>query len=241
MTHNIDKSTTVTTWTGTPTPRRNDAPKWWRRPWMIPLGIIMVAFLINRLPPYLTLDPTRARIAVRHDFPLHYPLLIGHIVCGTVAQVTVVLQVWPWLRRRHPAVHRWSGRLYVFAGALPSALFSLSIVPFTPPVGRIGVAMAGVLWFATTLVGYRMARLRRYAEHRRWMLYSFAIITGINYWGLAIVELALHAPFRIGVSYILESARWFGWVINLFIVQWWIEHRPFVPAQEHAARRRVKV
>jgi hypothetical protein len=140
------------------------------------------------------------------------------------------LQIWPWLRRNHPTVHRWGGRIYVFAGALPGSLGAIAIVPFTPPVGRIGVAMAGVLWFITTVIGYWKVRHGNYAEHRRWMLYSFAIITGINFWGLAIVLAGV--TFGLGVSFILEGARWFGWVVNLALVQWFIESKPFRPSVE---------
>jgi Predicted membrane protein (DUF2306) len=85
--------------------------------------------------------------------------------------VTVFLQVWP--RRRHPAVHRTSGRLYVFAGVLPSAVLALAIVPFA--AGSTGNAIDAILWLATTVAEFRMARRHRYAEHRRWMIFSVAL------------------------------------------------------------------
>jgi len=31
---------------------------------------------------------------------------VAHILFGSVALVTACLQIWPWLRRTHPTVHR---------------------------------------------------------------------------------------------------------------------------------------
>ena len=92
----------------------------WRRAWVLPLGLLAVAFLV--LAPYLTRDPSAARVPVPADLPHFYPMLVAHIGFGTVALLTSVAQVWPWLRRRHPRVHRWSGRAYLFAGVLPGSL-----------------------------------------------------------------------------------------------------------------------
>nr|WP_225311617.1 DUF2306 domain-containing protein [Microbispora cellulosiformans] len=213
-----------------PAPAARRPRAWWRRPWIIPLGIVVAAFLAYELPPYLTLDPARARVVLPAAFPPKYAVLIGHIVFGTVAQVTIFLQMWPWLRRRHPAVHRWSGRVYVFAGAIPSAVAAVVMLPFTPVPGRVGVSTAAVLWLVTTVMGYRMARRRRFAEHRRWMLYNFAIVAGINYTGLAIVVVGTHLPVAVDPVYLIEAARWLGWVVNLVVVQWWIDRRRTRPA-----------
>ena len=40
----------------------------------------------------------------------HYPLLVVHVVCSSIAIVTCVVQIWPWLRGRFPASHRRIGR-----------------------------------------------------------------------------------------------------------------------------------
>ncbi|KOX24110.1 hypothetical protein ADL05_00475 [Nocardiopsis sp. NRRL B-16309] len=191
--------------------------------WMISLGIVMTAFLAIMVPPYLTLDPSQSGVVLNEGFSLHYPMVIVHVAFGTVAQLSLFLQVWPWLRRHHPAVHRWNGRVYVFGGVLPSGLSSLVLVPFHPTAGTVGVGVAAVLWLATTAVGHVRARQRRFAEHRRWMIYSFAIVTGLNFWGLAIVMAGQVVSPSLDIDYLFEAARWFGWMLNLFIAQWWLE------------------
>jgi hypothetical protein len=122
-----------------PAPRKTT---WWRRPWIAPLALLVGAFLAFSLPPYLAFDPARSRVPQPDGFPAHYWFLVAHILFGTIAIVGVILQIWPWLRRTHPALHRRIGRVYIFGGAIPSALMALSIAlssPFGPAAGVLNV------------------------------------------------------------------------------------------------------
>src|SRR5215207_4979098 len=102
------------------------------------LLVVVALFLALELPAYLGFDPAASRVPARSDLPLHYPLLVAHILFGSVALVTACLQIWPWLRRTHPAVHRWSGRAYLFGGVFPGGLAVLAVAPVssTGPVRR---------------------------------------------------------------------------------------------------------
>jgi uncharacterized membrane protein YozB (DUF420 family) len=189
----------------------------------VPWAIIAIVWVAYAIPPYLSLDPDQARIpGLRDSLPLHYPLLWAHVMFGSVAMLTASVQIWPWLRQHHLAVHRNNGRVYVFAGVLPAGLTAVAITPFSfaPP----GNAVAAVLWLAVTLVGYRMIRKRRYAEHRRWMTYSFALTFSILWGRLMFFVLPRLPTWDEGhVPLVLETATWLGWVVNLLIAQWWLE------------------
>jgi hypothetical protein len=198
---------------------------WWRRPWMVPLALVAGGFLFLTLPKYLTLDPAQTPVQIDPGYPLHYPLLLGHVGFGTISLACVCLLIWPWLRRQHPAAHRRIGRLYVFGGVLPTAALALAIVPFSH--GPAGNAAAAVLWVATTVVGYRMARQDREEDHRRWMVYSFAMTLQIV-WGrvmflvLPLVPgVTMTDPHTLGL--IFETATWIGFVINLTAAQVYLE------------------
>ncbi|KJK58367.1 DUF2306 domain-containing protein [Saccharothrix sp. ST-888] len=227
MTENTDRTGALATG-----PRRvrpgagttTTAPSWWQSPWVAVLAVLVVFNLLYAFPRYLTGDPQQARIPLDPAFPAHYTVLVAHVVFGNISLVTVFLQVLPWIRRHYPAVHRMSGRVYVFAGALPGALLALVLVPYsTAPSGKIGLAMMGVLWLITTLLGFRAVLRRRFVDHRRWMVYSFALALGTS-WGRVVVELMPHIPgFRIGIMTLLEVANWAGWVLNLVIAHWWLE------------------
>jgi hypothetical protein len=102
--------------------------KWWRRPWIFPLGALVAIFLAFSLPPYLSMDPGRSRVPQPESLGVaHYWTLVPHVLFGSIALATAVLQIWPWLRRTHPAWHRRAGRLYVFGGVLPAGLTALVV------------------------------------------------------------------------------------------------------------------
>jgi hypothetical protein len=203
------------------------------------LGVVAL-FLAVELPAYLGLDPATSRIPVRPDYVLHYPLLVAHILFGSVALVTACLQIWPWLRRTHPAVHRWSGRVYLFGGVFPGGLAVLGVAPFssTGPVSAVGNTVLAVLWLLTAVAGYRAARGRRYGDHRRWMLRSVALTFSIvlnRVWLVAYLLLltpVLGADQPALVVAAAGASVWTSWVVNLLVVEWWVlrpRHRT-VPA-----------
>ncbi|WP_308258041.1 DUF2306 domain-containing protein [Pseudonocardia lacus] len=202
----------------------------------LPLGLLTVLFLAFALPPYLGLDPALARLPIPADAPWYYPALVAHIGFGSVALLAAVLQVWPWLRRHHPAVHRWSGRVYVFGGVLPGGLVVLAVSPFSVSggaVSHVANTMLALLWLFTTVAGYRAARRRRYAEHREWMVRSVALafsIVASRLWSVACI--AVFAPEVFGEGAIdpvtlaaaVGIAAWLSWVVNLLLAEYWL-HR----------------
>lgn len=192
----------------------------WRRPAMIAFAVAAIAYVAYKLPPYLTLDPNNSPIPP--EYPAHFALLTAHVTCGSIALLTTVLQLWPWLRRKHPAVHRISGRLYILAGALPAAVLAIAMYPVTHGAGRVAVVVAGTLWSVTAVLGWIAARRKRYAEHRRWMVYSFAIMWGYGVW-VFVVANALYYAVGLDETTSMEAARWGGWTGNLLIAHWWLE------------------
>lgn len=201
------------------------------------LTLLTLAFLAFSLPPYVTLDPTQARLPAPAGYPWYYAALVGHILFGTVALITACVQLWPWLRAHHPRVHRLSGRIYVFAGAVPAGLVVLTITPFGiwGANQRIANTLLALLWLATTVAGYRAARARRFAEHREWMVRSTALAFSIvanRFWSFACVLLL--APDSVGgdgsliatpeLAQAIGVSTWLSWVVNLLLAQWWL-HR----------------
>lgn len=209
---------------------------WWRRPWIVPLFLVVVLFLSFSLPPYFGLDPEQARIPIRKDVPWHYTMLVVHIFGGSVAVLAACLQVWPWLRKHYPTVHRWSGRAYVMVGIPFVGIPALFISPLSRSGfgGQVANTLWGILWLTCTILGYRMALKKRYAEHREWMLRSFALIFAIitnRLWGVAAglaLTPQLDTTFGGDTNMLVMVAGpmsiWLSWVTNLIIVEWWMQH-----------------
>ncbi|MDQ0379093.1 DUF2306 domain-containing protein [Amycolatopsis thermophila] len=197
------------------------------RPPLVGLGLVIVAFLAYALPPYLGLDPAQSRVPARSG--LHYALLVTHILLGSVVLVTAVLQLWPWLRRKHPAVHRWSGRVYV-AAAIPAGLAALVVAP----MGAFGMnqraanTVLAVLWLATTATGYVMARRRRFPQHREWMVRSFALCFSIvvnRLWtAVCVSALVPDTNDTAALEQAIGVGSWMSWLVNLLIAEWWLQH-----------------
>jgi uncharacterized membrane protein YozB (DUF420 family) len=228
MSHDLETSASGLTPSGTPplpkaTLKAKQEPRpFWRRNWIIPLVVVVLAFLAYIWPPYLALDPSKALITLDPHAPIHYALLVLHISFGTIALLTLCIQVWPYFRRHHPKVHRWAGRVYVFGGALPSGILAMAITPLASDP-TIGTTMGGVFWLFTTVAGYRFARRREYLKHRRWMLYSFAFAMNII-WGriFAVIFTVFNVTSPTLWAQIGTTAPWVGWVVNIFVVQWWL-------------------
>jgi hypothetical protein len=201
--------------------------KWWVRNNSLPLVLLVVIFLVFTLPPYLGLDPNSSRIELNDEFPLglHYPALVLHIAFGTIALLCLCVQSSRAIRARYLKVHRMSGRLYVWAGVVPASLLVLTFLPFAViRAGVLGSTLASIFWLITTLVGQKMARERRFTEHRRWMLYSAAFALQLV-WGR--IFNIVNAVFGLGIEPVLlaEAGGWLGWIINLLVVQWWLTRR----------------
>ncbi|WP_283137773.1 DUF2306 domain-containing protein [Rhizohabitans arisaemae] len=237
----------MTTATGTPSPQSASGPAgpglsrrpWWKRPWIAPLGLLTLSFIGFSLPPYLTGDPSLSRVMEPEGFPAHYPLVVIHVVTGSIAMVACFFQVWTWFRRRYPKVHRWTGRIYV-AAVVPGGLTGLVIGAATPhgPAVAVSSVMLALLWLGCTVAGFRMARQRRFVDHRRWMLRSFAltyaIIANRIFVVLAVVALADHIPDEATLrTTVATIGGWLGWTVTLLLVEWWLE-------REDAAKRRAR-
>lgn len=205
-------------------------------------ALVCVAFLVVELPAYLGLDPAQSRVPIRHDYAWHYPLLWVHIVCGSVALLTACLQIWPWLRRRHPRVHRWSGRVYLCGGVLPGGVAVLGVAPVSSTgfVSSVGNTALGVLWLVTGVAGWRAARARRFADHRMWMIRSvaltFSIVVNRAWVVLYVVVLSVLDPGDPElVVHAASASVWTSWVVNLLVAEWWFGRRRRVSPADRGA------
>jgi uncharacterized membrane protein YozB (DUF420 family) len=202
-----------------PSPARPSTP-FWRRPWILPLAIVVGIWLYLQFKRVAGVPEDQVALPPHDNFKLYYPLVITHMCFGTLSMVTMVLQLWPWLRQNHPRVHRVSGRIYLL-GVIVAAPAGLIIVWWAPTAGKLGGVSMLLFWLGMSIAAYVSVRRKNYVQHRRFMLYSFAVPTN-GLWAyfayLAIDKFQIPLDF----NYYLEWARWFPWVTNLMLVQWWL-------------------
>lgn len=208
--------------------------KLWRNLGFGLLALAVIGTLLSVGARYATFDTSESRLSV-HQHPLYFPVLMVHIIGSSIALGTCVLQVWPGLRRTRPRVHRLSGRLYVFAGVLPAGIGVLVLTAFWPysPLTGFSDVLSAILWLAITGFGWRLARQRRYADHRRWMLRSFAltvsILAGTVFimpigWVVQPEQNSLFAGSHDVMLQVWSGINvWMGWIIPLLAVEFWLE------------------
>ena len=143
-----------------------------------------------------------------------------HVSFAPLALVAGAVQLFPKIRTKRPALHRWVGRFYGLSVLL--AGLSGLIVAFGAAGGlsaQLGFAILSALWLFATLQGVRYARARRFAEHRRWMIRSFALT-------FAAVTLRLYLPFFFASGFTYTQASnyvaWMCWIPNLIAVELWM-------------------
>ncbi|GJF28886.1 hypothetical protein KNE206_15860 [Kitasatospora sp. NE20-6] len=180
--------------------------------------ITLLATLIALLSArYLTLDPETFLPEQRATYLAHLAPLTLHVGGGVVALVLGPWQFVPRLRIRHPAVHRFVGRVYVL-GALATGVGGLLLVPtgLAGPVGPLGFAALAVLLLAATTAGFVTIRRGAVVRHRIWMIRSYALIfTGVTFRLWLSVLSGAGLPF----DQVYGSGAWTSWLVNLLVAE----------------------
>lgn len=156
-----------------------------------------------------------------------------HISVSPVALVLGLFQFLPRLRTRRPGLHRWTGRIYALAvliGGLAGLILALG--SFDRPSAALGFGALATLWLGVTAQAVRLAMAGRIAEHRRWMIRSYALT-------LAAVTLRLALPFFFivgGMDYLEASiyVAWLCWVPNLIVAELYLRFRNSSPNETNS-------
>jgi uncharacterized membrane protein len=104
-----------------------------------------------------------------------------HFAAGGVILLLGALQLLEPVRRRAPAIHRWSGRIYATA-CMATAIGGLAFIAVKGTIGgtvmNVGFGLYGVLMLVASIETVRHARARRFEKHRAWGLRLFALAIG---------------------------------------------------------------
>jgi hypothetical protein len=130
-----------------------------------------------------------------------------------------------------------TGRIYVYAGVLPAGVLGLYIGWHTAagPSVRVANIVGSLLWLTVTIIGWRLARRRRFGEHRRWMSRSFALTMSIvlsrviNVIATIVLTPQVETTFLGSEELMQHSAAsigvWLSPLLLLLLTDWLLEHR----------------
>ncbi len=160
-----------------------------------------------------------------------------HVTLGAAYLALAMLQFVGRVSGRWPRLHRVSGRIAVSAGLVSgtTALLIAMLFSFSGPSAMAVVGPFAFLFLFSLARGIWLARARRFAEHREWMIRAMAVATSIATMRLIFVP----ALLMLGESE--ELARWlsltsFGiaFLIHSTVAESWIRstrrHSSAVPA-----------
>jgi uncharacterized membrane protein len=154
----------------------------------------------------------------------HPYLTLTHIASGFLFMTLGPLQFVAAIRNRWIGFHRWCGRVF-YAASLVGVVSALAFVPILPVFGsfstRVGVVFAGSMFLWALVKGYVCIRRCQIAQHREWMIRTFAIGLGISTFRLLIPFLMMPP---LGATFVeaWDTAVWLGFGINIVAAEVWI-------------------
>ncbi|MET0273284.1 MAG: DUF2306 domain-containing protein [Phenylobacterium sp.] len=181
---------------------------WWALA-LLSLAVAVFSYRVAFPHPFVSPD-VAANLAARPWLPIHAALASTALLLGPFQFVTR-------LRVRRPALHRTLGQVYVAACLLGGVAGLLLAWGTTAgPVGQAGFGLLAIVWIATTAYAWRLAVARRFVEHRRWMVRSFALT-------FAAVTLRLYLPIApmMGWDFMVayRAISFLCWVPNLIVAE----------------------
>jgi hypothetical protein len=145
-----------------------------------------------------------------------------HIAASGVAMLVGGFQFSKTLRRKAPAVHRWTGYAYIAACTI-GGLAGGAIAFWTTagPIAGWGFFLLAVFWAPFTLLALAAALRKDFAAHERWMIRSFALTFGAVtlrvYLPIAIIQ--NHGEFPLDAY---RAIAWLAWAPNLIVAELFI-------------------
>jgi uncharacterized membrane protein len=109
-------------------------------------------------------------------FARHPVLTLVHIGPGLLFMLLGPLQFMKGLRQRKPALHRWTGRIFLVCAVVG---VSALVMAFLMPIGGFNetaaVSVFALLFLFALAKAFLYIRRREVARHREWMIRAFAI------------------------------------------------------------------
>ena len=157
--------------------------------------------------------------SMTHHFPDRAAAAAIHFGVGGLVLLIGPFQFLRSIRTKWPALHRWTGRIYV-TGCLASGIAALILASdFTAGViAQTGFSLLALFWIAATSMAFVRLRQRNFAEHRIWMIRSYALT-------LAAVALRVYLPvslFALEIPFAIAypAISFACWVPNALVAEW---------------------
>ena len=189
------------------------------------------------LKPGALSSPRNPATDLNAHFASERALVLTHILPAILFMTLGPLQFLRGVRSRYPQIHRWSGRIFLAAGAVVG-ITGLRLA-CGKTIGGMDEKAATVLFGAFFLISLGKALWhalgREFAQHREWMIRGYAI-------GLAVAAIRPIIGFFFAAAVIrghvpdphqfFGTAFWIGFTLQTVAAEVWINYtRPTASAQ----------
>lgn len=117
-------------------------------------------------------------------------VLGAHLAAAVLLMLCGLVQLLPVVRRRWPAWHRLSGRVFLL-GALTGAAGGLYMTATRPVIGdaaqHVLVSLNGLMILVAATQAWRHARAGRFGAHRRWALATWLLVNGVWFFRIGLM------------------------------------------------------
>lgn len=114
--------------------------------------------------------------------PAGNAMFAAHVLLAAVVTLAGLAQLVPGLRRTFPALHRWTGRIFLSLAlfmALSGVWLALVRGTYLSIVSAVAILLNAALIPPFAILAWREALRRRFDAHRRWALRTFMAVSGV--------------------------------------------------------------
>lgn len=133
---------------------------------------------------------------------------LTHALLGGLFTVSGLLQMVPRIRRNHPRLHRWNGRLYIvsaYALALGGLWLTWGRGSYLSVISALSVSGNAFLMLVFASLAWRSAVTRSFGDHRRWAMRTFLVANGVWFFRVAIMAWVILNQGPVGMTRRLDG------------------------------------
>lgn len=198
--------------------------------WIFSGLVVYASYLLALLSiPYLEMKPNIDFLLTK-QFVYHIDIwrwaFYLHVFSSVFVIVSGLLQFNRWSIKRHPKIHRVSGYVYVSVllvisgpGALVMSLYANG--GFWP---QLSFTLLSVLWIGFTFYALILVYKKRYIEHGKWLLRSYALtLSAVTLRFYLMIFDFFNVPLGPIESYTIVA--YLSWIPNLIFAEWLIRRK----------------
>jgi hypothetical protein len=214
----------------TPIPRAASVLKWAAIAWFAVATAGQMAFVyfiaVFYLPPTLQgqfeawnrRDLITGYVPGDHAGNLQFA---AHVLLGGLITAAGIVQFIPQIRTYAPALHRWTGRLYIVTAFLTAA-GGLWLVwgrgTYLTLFGAVSVSILAGLILLSAAMTLRHAMARRIALHRRWALRLFLVVSGVWFQRVGYMAWIILNQGPVGIGPRMDGPFDIVWGFGIFVL-----------------------